>query len=74
MCRAFIGASPCCVFLASCEKTNKSLAGMTPAGPGREFTLTHRKSSFHIFWEESAVSVAEGKSPVALSWLLLAPR
>lgn len=68
---AFLGASPCCVFLASCEKTNKSLAGMTP---GREFTLTHRKSSFHSFWERSEVSAAGGNSPVALSGLFLAPR
>ena len=49
-CRAFPGASPCCVFPASCEKTNKSLAGMAPAGPGRGFALAQRKSSFPIFW------------------------
>lgn len=74
VCWAIIGALPCCVFLASCEKINKSLAGMAPAGPGCEFILTHRKSSFHIFWEGSKVSVAGDKSPVALSWLFLAPQ
>lgn len=65
--------SPCCVFLASCEKTNKCRQELSQRGPA-EFTLTHRESSFHIFWERSKVSVAGGKSPVALSWLFLAPR
>lgn len=66
VCRDFVGALPCCVFLASCEKTNKSLAGMIPAGSGREFTLAHRKYSFHIFWEGSKVSVVGSKCPVAV--------